>query len=207
MSEITFNLYPQFFTATILEWKYLLANDTMKEIIISSLRFLVNDGRIVIYSFVLMPNHIQFIWQIQDNFERAKVQQSFLKYTAQQMKFQLQKANPKALEEYKVKASDRQYQFWERNPLSVDLWSRNVFLQKLQYIHFNPTQPNWKLCRFPEEYKYSSARFYEKGIDEFGFLQHYLGWLNFGKVELYFHNSRPFAVSSVAGDNTLQRLC
>ena len=175
MSEITFNLYPQFFTATILEWKYLLANDTMKEIIISSLRFLVNDGRIVIYSFVLMPNHIQFIWQIQDNFERAKVQQSFLKYTAQQMKFQLQKANPKALEEYKVKASDRQYQFWERNPLSVDLWSRNVFLQKLQYIHFNPTQPHWKLCTFPEDYKYSSAIFYEKGIDAFGFIKHYLG--------------------------------
>ncbi len=175
MSEITFNLYPQFFTATILEWKHLLANDTMKEIIISSLRFLVNDGRVVIYGFVLMPNHIHVIWQIQDNFERAKVQQSFLKYTAQQMKFQLLKTDPTALEHYKVKASDRQYQFWERNPLSVDLWSRNVFLQKLQYIHFNPTQPHWKLCRFPEEYKYSSARFYEKGIDEFGFLQHYLG--------------------------------
>ncbi len=177
MSEITFNLYPQFFTATILEWKHLLVNDTMKDIIISSLRFLVNDGRVVIYGFVLMPNHIYLIClprhflrgQIHDNFEKTKVQQSFLKYTAQQMKFELQKTNPTELEQYLVKAGDRQYQFWERNPLSVDLWSRNVFLQKLQYIHTNPTQPPWKLCTFPEEYKYSSARFYEIGIDEFGF--------------------------------------
>ena len=107
MSEITFNLYPQFFTATILEWKHLLANDIMKEIVISSLQFLVNDGRVVIYGFVLMPNHIHLIWQVQDSFQKATVQQSFLKYTAQQMKFELQKTNLTALEHYKVTASDR----------------------------------------------------------------------------------------------------
>ena len=151
MSEITFNQYPQFFTATILEWKHLLADEKMKDIIINSLQFLVNDGRVIIYGFVIMPNHIHLIWQIQDKFERAKVQQSFLKFTAQQMKFQLLKNDTATLEKYKVKASDREYQFWERNPLSIDLWSRNVFLQKLQYMHSNPTQPHWKLCTFPEQ--------------------------------------------------------
>ena len=64
MSGIIFNQYPQFFTATILEWKHLLANDTYKDIIISSLKFLVNDGRVIIYGFVIMPNHIHLIWQI-----------------------------------------------------------------------------------------------------------------------------------------------
>ncbi len=54
------------------------------------------------------------------------------------------------LENYKVKASDREYQFWERNPLSIDLWSRPVFLQKLNYMHKNPTQAHWKLCTFPK---------------------------------------------------------
>ena len=175
MSEITFNQYPQFFTATILEWKHLLADDKMKDIIINSLQFLVNDGRVIIYGFVIMPNHIHLIWQIQDKFERAKVQQSFLKFTAQQMKFQLKANDPIKLEQFKVKASDREYQFWERNPLSIDLWSRHVFLQKLSYLHTNPTQSHWKLCTFPEEYKYSSAAFYENGVDEFGFLSHYLG--------------------------------
>ncbi len=111
MSEITFNQYPQFFTATFLEWKYLLAKNAFKDIIISSLQFLVKDGRVVLYGFVRMPNHIYLIWQIQDKHERAKVQQSFLKYTAQQMKFQLQKTNLPELETYKVKASDREYHF------------------------------------------------------------------------------------------------
>ncbi len=124
MSEITFNHYPQFFTATILEWKQLLADDKMKKMIISSLQFLVNEWSLKIYGFVLMPNPIHLVWQIQDGHEKAKVQQSFLKYTAQQMKFTLASTNAKELEKYKVRASDRAYQFWERDAPSIDLWSR-----------------------------------------------------------------------------------
>ena len=169
MSEITFNQYPQFFIATILEWKHLLADNAFKDIIISSFQFLVNDGRVIIYGFVIMPNHIHLIWQIQDKHQKSSVQQSFLKYTAQQIKLTMINTGNKEVENYKVKASDRQYQFWERNPLSVDLWSRPVFLQKLNYMHNNPTQPKWKLSRYPEEYKYSSAKFYEKGINQFAF--------------------------------------
>ena len=74
-----------------------------------------------------MPNHIHLIWQIPDGHEKAKVQQSFLKYTAQQMKFALAQ-NIKELEKYKVKAGDRAYPFWERNSLGIDLWSRPVFI-------------------------------------------------------------------------------
>ena len=66
MSGITFNHYPHLFTATILEWKHLLAKDVMKDIIVSSLNFLVAEKRIKLHGFVLMANHIYLIWQIQD---------------------------------------------------------------------------------------------------------------------------------------------
>ena len=49
------------------------------------------------------------------------------------------------------------------------------FIQKLNYMHYNPTQGHWKLCEFPEEYKFSSFRFYEFGDMEFEFLSHYEG--------------------------------
>src|SRR5215210_2953912 len=130
MSEMTFNYYPQFFTATILEWKQPLVLDSMKQIIISSLQYLVKECRIKINGFVLLLNHIHLLWQIKDGHEKARVQQSFLKHTAQQMKFALAQ-NIKELEKYKVKASDRAYQFWGRNSLGIDLWSRPVFIQKL----------------------------------------------------------------------------
>jgi hypothetical protein len=33
-----------------------------------------------------------------------------------------------------VGAKDREYQFWERNPLNIDLWTKEVFMQKMEYI-------------------------------------------------------------------------
>lgn len=40
--------YPQFFTATIYEWRHLLSEDKYKDIIINSLQFLVSDKRIIL---------------------------------------------------------------------------------------------------------------------------------------------------------------
>ena len=43
-------------------------------------------------------------------------------------------------------------------------------MQKLDYIHTNPVKPYWSLCESKLDYKFSSARFYETNVDEFGFL-------------------------------------
>lgn len=165
--------HAQFFTATILEWKHLLQEDKYKDIIVESLRFLVKEKRVTVYAFVIMSNHIHLVWQIQTGHQKENVQRDFLKYTGQMMKFDLKENNPSLLEGFAVKAKDRQYQFWERNALSIDLFSEAVMFQKINYIHQNPVKAG--LCNFPEEYKYSSAKFYETAIDGFGFLEHIRG--------------------------------
>jgi len=93
---------------------------------------------------------------------------NFLKFTAQKIQRDLIKNHPRVLSHFFVDAADRKYQFWERNPLSVEIWSEKVLKQKLRYLHENPVRAG--LCRFPEEYKYSSALFYKTGIDHWGFL-------------------------------------
>ena len=163
--------YPQFFTATNLEWKNLLKEDKYKDIVIDSLRFLVQSKRIILYGFVIMYNHIHLIWQMQAGISPQAVQRDFLKYTAQQIKKDLQKNCSDELVQFEVKAKDRQYQFWERNSLSVELRTGKVFQQKLHYIHFNPVKAG--LCNLPEEYRYSSASFYELNKTEWEFLTHY----------------------------------
>jgi len=175
MALINFDYHPQFFTATILEWKALLRDDDFKDIIIKSLLYLKNEGSVKVYAFVIMPNHIHLIWQIQDGFKAENIKLRFLKFTAQQFNFRLLDTLNPSLKLYKVNAKDRQYQFWERNSLSIDLWSPDVFMQKLDYIHDNPLQPKWRLCNYPEDYKYSSAKFYKTGIDDFGLITHYNG--------------------------------
>lgn len=165
--------YPAYFTATNLEWKKLLQQDKYKGIIIDSLRFLVDDSRIILYAFVIMINHLHLIWQMRASRNPEDVQRDFLKFTAQKIKADLRKNDPAFLELFKVNGKDRKYQFWERNPLSIFLWTDKVFLQKLNYIHMNPVRAG--IVSYPEEYKYSSARFYETGEDNWGFLTHHRG--------------------------------
>jgi len=162
--------YPHFFTATNLNWKKLLAPNKYKDIVIESMRFLVDDKRVIIYGFVIMDNHIHIIWQLQAGRKRNDVQRDFLKYTAQLIKKDMMKHHPDKLKEFLVNAKDRKYQFWERNPLSVEIWSEKVLLQKLKYIHENPVRAG--ICKYPDDYKYSSVLLYKFGKDNWGFLTH-----------------------------------
>jgi putative transposase len=166
----TITEYAQFFTATNLEWKNLLHRNKYKDIIIESMRFLVKDKRVIIYGFVIMDNHFHIIWQLKAGKIKEDVQRDFLKYTAQQIKKDMMRYHPDELNNFKVNAKDRKYQFWERNPLSIEIWSEKVFLQKLKYIHENPVRSG--LCKFADDYKYSSALFYKYGKDNWGFLTH-----------------------------------
>ena len=165
--------YAKFFTATIYEWKPLLAQDKYKEIIIDSLNFLVKDHRIFVYGFVIMNNHIHLIWQMRDPYVLKNVQRDFLKFTAQKIRYDLKDNNPGLLSEFEVNLKDRKYQFWKRNPLSVDLYSLKVTEQNLDYIHQNPV--NAGLVDHPTDYLYSSAGFYYFNKSEYTFLSHHEG--------------------------------
>ena len=77
------------------------------------------------------------------------------------------------LQKFKVTAVDRQYQIWERLPRSFECYSRKMVSQKLNYIHNNPYHEKWKLAVTPEDYKFSSAKFYMARQDDWGFLTNY----------------------------------
>ncbi|MGB4773902.1 MAG: transposase [Daejeonella sp.] len=160
----------EFFTATCLNWQHLLADSRHKEIIINSLKYLVKDGRIDLYGFVIMPNHIHLLWCKKEKWLGKNVQQHFLKYTAQQIKFNLLANYPEELINYKSTQRDRE--FWERRPFKATMNRRIVLEQKLDYIHHNPVKAG--LCVLPEDYLYSSAAYYFTGADQWRMLTHYM---------------------------------
>ena len=119
---------------------------------------------------MIMDNHIHLIWQALPGKTPVQLQHSFMKYTAQQIKFDLIPNHPLVLDKFRVNAKDKTYQFWKRNSLGMELYSNDEFMQKLEYIHWNPVKAG--LCILPEAYYYSSARFYHTGIDNFNMLAH-----------------------------------
>lgn len=166
--------HPHFFTATIKDWLHLLKPNKYKEIIIHSMQFLVDNKRAKIYRFVIMPNHIHIIWQILYPHKPSDVQRDFLKFIAQKILYDLKANHPLVLEKFISENKDRNHQIWKYNSLSIPLYSENVMIQKLDYIHNNPIHEKWKLAVDIIDYKYSSAKFYYLDRSNYSFLTHYM---------------------------------
>ncbi|GAB2576992.1 transposase [Spirosoma areae] len=162
-----------FWTNTIHNWKRLLTPEKYKQIIINCWQELVNRGRIAVYAFVIMPNHLHIVWEMLEPNGKEMPHASFNKFTAHQFLTDLKTYHPHVLTYFEVNNDQRQYRFWQRDALAVRMDNQDKLLQKIDYIHNNPLQERWSLATRPEEYRWSSAQFYETGVDEFGFLTHY----------------------------------
>ena len=162
--------YPEFVTATILNWHPLLKQEKYKNLILESLRFLVKSNRIILYAYCIMDTHIHLIWQVKGDIALSVIRRDFFKYTAQQFKRDLDEYDPEVLISFASTQADRKYQIWERNTLCIDLFTDAVFDQKLNYIHYNPVAAG--ICLYEEEYTYSSARFYLTGEDRWNMMTH-----------------------------------
>lgn len=161
-----------FYTASIVDWKFLLRRNHYKQIIVQSLSYLVVHNKIRVYGFVIMPNHIHLLWELLEMNGRELPHASFMKYTAHCFLQQLRSKKSDMLQEFTSKAEGRVFEFWQRNALAVHVYSPDVIYQKLEYIHNNPVQGRWLLAESPLDYKFSSANYYETGEDDFKMLSH-----------------------------------
>jgi REP element-mobilizing transposase RayT len=160
-----------FWTATINDWKHLLRKDEYKDVIIDSLQYLTDQGKIDVFAFIIMPNHLHLIWRVNEPNGKESPQGSFLKYTAHMFKKMLKQEGIGNLSPYKVEAENKKFEFWQRDSLAIPLFTREVALQKLKYLHNNPLKEHWNLVKDPCDYKYSSARYYELNEKSFSFLK------------------------------------
>ena len=116
-----------------------------------------------------MPNHIHLIWQPNKLNGKESPVGSFLKFTAHKLLTQLKNENKDS--RYLVDIVNKKHEIWQRDPLATELFSFAVAKQKLNYVHYNPNSGKWNLAKDDISYEFSSARFYDTGIDDFGFLK------------------------------------
>ncbi|MEN9685998.1 MAG: hypothetical protein RLZZ28_1784 [Bacteroidota bacterium] len=162
-----------FYTSTIHQWKPSIQQYNFYNIILESLAFLHNKGLIRVYGFVIMPNHIHLIWQILKPNGKESPVASFKKFTAHRFEQHILKISPEDLINYQVDWHSRKYNFWQPEPHWFLLFNEKTLIQKLNYIHKNPVSKKWSLANDYIDYPFSSARFYETGVNDFSFLYHY----------------------------------
>jgi len=153
---MTFTVYNEiyFSTHSIYNWKHILLKHGIPKILLDAFHYLHDNDMIIIYAYVIMPNHVHWIYQVKDPFENSKIKHSFLSYTSKKILNQLGLLK----ESFLVNKSDRKYQLWKSPSLSVEIRSDKFLTQKMNYLHLNPVRAG--LVENEINYLYSSEQYY-----------------------------------------------
>ena len=161
-----------FSTLTINNWISLFedfpkCNDIMYE----SLSYLTKENLVTIYAFVIMRDHMHLMWQPGDGNEINTLVTKLKKFTGRRFRSHLQLHDSDYLEQYFMSnRKDRNFKFWKINSSNLLIQHKDIFIQKINYIHENPTKGEYKTCDSPTEYFHSSANSYKIRASEFAFL-------------------------------------
>ncbi len=149
---------PYFLTATIVGWLPLFSNPEITSIILNSLKYMTEHGRLVLYAYVIMENHMHMIVSSDDI---SKEIADFKSFTARKcIDYYINCRNDFLLQQldmYKRKhKKDRSYQFWQEGSHPESIFDDVMFQQKVDYAHMNPVRRGY--VDDPVHWRYSSAR-------------------------------------------------
>jgi REP element-mobilizing transposase RayT len=153
-----------FVTTAVAEHHHLFKRDVMKRLIADTLDCMRLRERFRLYGFVIMPNHLHMIMQCHADTPLAACVRDLKKHITDRLIRQYRAEGNQAmlgtLASVVPHPNKQRYKVWEDSYNGKDIFSPEFLRQKLAYIHSNPCQPHWSLAELPEEYIWSSARFY-----------------------------------------------
>jgi REP element-mobilizing transposase RayT len=153
-----------FVTITAVRHAHLFQRDVMRRLLVDYLDSLRGRKQIEQYAFVIMPNHLHIIIRCLPPETLADIIRNYKSIAADRLIRQYEAENKhEALQFLATPAaqSDKQhYQVWEEGYNAKEIFSPDFLIQKMTYIHNNPCQPHWNLVGKPEDYLWSSARYY-----------------------------------------------
>jgi len=153
-----------FITTSAVQRACIFRRDIIKRVVVDSL----NTGRILgqyeLFAFVVMPNHVHLVLRCLQDYAVSDVVREFKKASANLILRQYEvEGNQEVLAFCRAAVKpgqSQQHSVWEDEYQAKNVFSPAFLRQKLDYIHHNPVQPHWRLAERPEEYPWSSARFY-----------------------------------------------
>ena len=150
---------PYFLTCTVLEWLPLFAQPAHVTILFDSLRYLQQEGRLILYGYVIMENHCHLLARSPD---LPKTLASFKSFTAGRLIDRLTEIDSpvlRLLAFHKARhKTDRPHQVWQEGSHPEQIEGEAMMVQKLEYIHLNPVKRGY--VDDPLHWRYSSARNY-----------------------------------------------
>ena len=151
------NLY--FITSSVHCWVPIIFNDHIFGIILESLKFCQQYKGLVIWAYVIMPNHIHAIISHEDFKAIPGIIRDFKRHTSTEIsKYLSQLGRYSRLFWIKIFHNQEKNKVWQEGYHPETILSPDFLLTKLNYIHNNPVEKGY--VTRPEHWKYSSARNY-----------------------------------------------
>lgn len=167
-----------FTTTTIVGWADVFSRPSLKQIVVSSLRYCQKEKGLIIHGWCLMPSHLHMIVGTQGETLSA-IMRDFKKYTSRKIVQEVDRVEESRkawlLKLFRDSAEKinrvENYKVWQDGNHPILLTKAKFTRQKLDYIHNNPVAE--EIVDEPSHYLYSSARDYQggKGYLEIEFLE------------------------------------
>jgi putative transposase len=158
-----------FVTFTVVQWIDFFIREEYRSVLIDSIKYCQKEKGLQLYAYCIMTSHVHLLIASDGKNSPDTIVRDLKSYTSQCFhKLLLDDANNYESRKSWLlwmmnrsgdkKEGVNQYRFWQTGNHTVEIWSDEVFYQKLDYIHGNPVVSGF--VAKAEDWLYSSARNY-----------------------------------------------
>ena len=156
--------HAHFVTLTVIHWIDFFIRDEYRTVLIKNIQYCQQHKGLEVYGYCIMSSHIHLIVRAGENELLENVLRDFKRYSSKcfhdllKSEYTNYESRKRWLLKLMQDKDSSKFQFWQQGNHPIELWSDEVFYQKMDYIHLNPVAAG--LVDQPEEWRYSSARDY-----------------------------------------------
>ncbi|HEU5052670.1 MAG TPA: transposase [Hanamia sp.] len=167
-----------FISFAVVYWIDLFVRNEYREVLIESWKYCQEQKDLEIYGWCIMTSHVHMIIGSRGR-DLDKIVGEMKSFTSRNLRKEISSNPAESRKEWlfwmmeragKKNSNNNDWQLWQQHNHPIELLNKEMFYQKLKYIHQNPVEAGFVTKQ--EEYLYSSARNYYngKGLIELSFI-------------------------------------
>jgi len=158
-----------FISFATVNWMDVFVRESYFEQMVDSLYYCIQNKGMVLYAWCIMPSHIHLIFRAAGN-NPGELIKSLKVFTSKKLQAAITSNLQESRKEWLLWMMERaaaknsnvkSRQFWQQSNQPIEVWSKHVKQQKLDYLHNNPVEAGF--VSEAHHWKYSSAIDYAGG--------------------------------------------
>jgi len=135
-----------FVTFSVINWIDVFTRNMYREILLESLVYCQNNKGLIIHGYVIMTNHVHMIISSKKAL-LENIMRDLKKFTSVEVIKAIANNDVESRREWMLEAfrnageknsNNTHYQFWQQDNHPIEIRSQRMFIQQLNYIHYNP---------------------------------------------------------------------